>query len=88
MRLVGGAVLFVPGMIMYMNENRHTYDCDEQLRRLPLGLATALMVAGALVITPSFGKTLTSVFVTIAPYIPVLGGKRASDPQPPEEAPK
>lgn len=83
-RLLGGAILFVPGGLMYMNENRHTYSCDEPLRTLPLGLATALMVAGALVVTPTLGGSIKTVVISFFPNgLPFIGANRRSSDQPP-----
>lgn len=79
-RLVGGAILFVPGGLLLYRETQHNYQCDEALRTVPISVAVALMVAGALVVTPSLGAGLTNIFVTVAPYLPWVGGRRASDP--------
>lgn len=88
-QLISGAVLFVPGVIGFLHELQHGYDCDEPLHKGDFTIFAVLMVGGALVVTPQFGKTLTNIFITVSPYIPMLGGKRSGDiPNPPEEAPK
>jgi len=79
-RLIGGAILFVPGGFLLLRELNHNYSCDEQLRTAPLAIAVGLMLCGALVVTPSLGPAISSIVVTVAPYVPWIGGKRAGDP--------
>jgi hypothetical protein len=88
-RLLVGAALFTPGMIGYLHEMQHGYDCDESLHKGDITIFVGLMVAGALVVVPSFGKTLTNIFVTVSPYLPMIGGRREGDiPKPPVEESK
>jgi hypothetical protein len=78
--LLVGAALFVPGLLTYLSEQQYNYACDEPLHKGHLAIAVGLMVAGAVVVKPTFGKTITNFFVTVAPYLPMIGGKRAGDP--------
>lgn len=84
-RLVAAAMLFAPGAIWFMKEMNVPYSCDEPLHVKHLSFAVGLMVAGAIALQPSFGTQLSGIFVTVFPNgLPMLGGKRATDPQPPE----
>lgn len=84
MSLIGGAAMFVPGILWFIDELKDANGCGVPLHISHISFAVALMVAGAIFVNPPFGKQLTSIFVTVFPNgLPMLGGSRAGDPQPP-----
>lgn len=84
-RLIVGAGLFTPGIIGYLHEMNHGYACDEAMHKGDISVFVGLMLAAALVVVPSFGKSLTNVFTVVFPNgLPILGGRRASDPPAPQ----
>lgn len=81
-----GLMLFVPGAwFFYVEINEATP--GEKIHAGHLWIAVGLMVAGGIAIQPPFGDKLTSIFIAVVPYIPIIGGKRAGD-LPPTEPPK
>lgn len=77
--LVVGAALIIPGAFWLKNEiesksghNAHVY------------MAVGLMVLGGIAINPPFGDKLTAIFVQVFPNgLPLIGGRRATDPPKP-----
>jgi hypothetical protein len=87
--LVVGASLFLPGLYWFVEELRSSQGCGTKLHIAHISFAVAMMVAGGIAIQPPFGKQLTSIVVTLFPNgIPLVGGRRASDPSSPPEEPK
>lgn len=85
LNLVVGAALFVPGLLWFLNELGDAKTCGAKIHTAHISTAVGLMVAGAIVVRPPFGKQLTSIFVTVFPNgLPLLGGRRTGDPQPSE----
>lgn len=81
-KLVAGAMLFIPGLYVLLDEI-NSRQPGEQVHKLHIYLAVGLMVGGALCINPPFGKQISGLVVSIFPNgVPLLGGRRASDPQP------
>jgi hypothetical protein len=82
------AILFGPGLYWFIDEIQSARAPGEQIHTLHISIAVGLMVAGAIALQPPFGKQLTSIFVTVFPNgLPLLGGRRASDPKPEDTQP-
>lgn len=80
-----GVVLAGVGVFVLVGEVQHTGPGIEA-HKAHIYIAVALIAFGSFLIVPS---TVTKVFVTIVPYIPILGGRRREDPPtlPPADKP-
>jgi hypothetical protein len=84
--LIVGAMLFIPGIILFLDEINVPQ--GQKIHTGHLSIAVGLMVGGAIAIQPPFGKQLTNIFVTVFPNgLPLVGGKRSTDPKPEDSQP-
>lgn len=82
--LIVGAMLFIPGLIWFMQEMNDAKGPGAEVHIGHVSFAVGLMVAGAIAIQPKFGDQITNIYVRVFPNgMPLLGGRRGSDPQPP-----
>jgi hypothetical protein len=80
--IVGVPLIGIGGWWLYKEINEVTP--GEKLHQTHLWFAVGLMVLGGIAINPPFRKEISSLVVQFFPNgIPLIGGRRAGDPQPP-----
>lgn len=84
--LLIGAALFLPGLYWFYTEVSDKTP-GATIHMGHMGVAVGMMVLGALVVRPDqITGGITKVFVVVFPNgLPLLGGRRSSDPQPPAD---
>lgn len=83
-RLIVCVILAGPGLYWFRAELEDAKGPGAEVHIGHISFAVGLMVAGAIALAPTFGKQITEIYIQVFPNgIPLLGGRRGSDPPKP-----
>lgn len=83
--LIVGIMLFVPGFLWFWSELQDARGPAAEVHIGHISMAAGLMILAGISINPPWGDKITAIYIKVFPNgIPMLGGRRATDPQPTE----